>query len=136
MIQKDQVRNLFKNLETGHGDEFFARVRDDVVWQVMGTHPLAGTYSSKSDFFHATFERLNRIMNEGVVLKVVDVYLDGQVAIVEMQSLSTAHNGKPFDNRYCWVCTFDESGMIGKVRAYLDSALVAAVIAENETVPN
>ncbi|MES0879109.1 nuclear transport factor 2 family protein [Roseibium sp. SCP14] len=132
MIQKEQVRELFRNLETGHGDVFFARVRDDVSWTVMGTHPLAGTYSSKSDFLHATFERLNKILNEGVVLKVVDVYVDGQVAIVEMQSLSTAANGKPFDNRYCWVCTFDDSGMISKVRAYLDSALVASVIEENE----
>ena len=132
MIQKQQIRDLFKNLETGHGDVFFARVREDVEWTVMGTHPLAGTYRSKSAFFHATFERLNKILNEGVVLKVVDVYVDGPVAIVEMQSLSTARNGKAFDNRYCWVCTFDEGGMINKVRAYLDSALVASAIAENE----
>ena len=132
MLQKEQVRELFRNLETGHGDVFFARVRDDVSWTVMGTHPLAGTYSSKSDFLHATFERLNKILNEGVVLKVVDAYVDGQVAIVEMQSLSTAVNGKPFDNRYCWVCTFDDNGLISKVRAYLDSALVASVIEENE----
>ena len=45
-----QVRDIFKNLETGGGREFFAHVADDVDWIVEGTHPLAGHYHSKADF--------------------------------------------------------------------------------------
>jgi ketosteroid isomerase-like protein len=133
MISKNEIRELFRNLETGHGETFFSRVSDDVDWTVIGTHPLAGKYHSKADFQRATFVRLNKIMKEGMLLQVVDIFVEGNSAIVEMRSLSTANNGKPFDNEYCWVCTFDENGMITKVRAYLDSALVASVISENET---
>jgi uncharacterized protein len=50
---------------------------------------------------------------------------------VELESLSTALNGKPFDNRYCWITRFS-NGTIVEVRAYLDSALVQRLIDENE----
>lgn len=132
MLSKDNVRDLFSNLETGHSDQFFERVRDDVDWTVMGTHPLAGHYRSKRAFLDATFARLGKVLKDGVILKVVDLHMDGDVAIVELRALSTANNGKPFDNTYCWVCTFDRDGRIAKVRAYLDSALVARLIEENE----
>jgi ketosteroid isomerase-like protein len=49
-----QVRNIFKNLETGDGTQFFTHVADDVDWIVEGTHPLAGRYYSKADFLAHT----------------------------------------------------------------------------------
>jgi uncharacterized protein len=107
-------------------------VADDVNWTVMGTHPLAGTYHTKADFLAHTFARLNKILKEGVVLRVTNILVDGDSAAVEMESLSTALNGKPFDNRYCWVVHFSE-GTIVEVRAYLDSALVQRLIEENES---
>jgi uncharacterized protein len=132
MITHDAVRVLFKNLETNNAETFFKQVSDNVHWTVMGTHPLAGTYNTKQDFLNATFKRLNQILNEGVVLKIKHIYVDGMTAIVEMESLSTAKNGKPFDNVYCWIVDFDDNQIITTVRAYVDSALVRLVIDENE----
>jgi hypothetical protein len=126
-----QVRALFAHLESGDGDGFFAAVADDVTWTVMGTHPLAGEYRSKDSFRFATFARLNRVLREGVLLRVTHVLLSGDWAVVELEALSTALNGKPFANRYCWVCRFAGDTIV-EVRAYLDSALVAQTVAENE----
>jgi uncharacterized protein len=97
----------------------------------MATHPLAGTYRTKSSFLAHTFARLNKLLKEGVVLRVTGVLVDGDSAAVEMESLSTALDGKPFDNRYCWIVHFS-NGTIVEVRAYLDSALVQRLIDENE----
>jgi len=127
----EKVENLFKNLETGNSDNFFKDVSDDVSWTVMGTHPLAGTYHSKEDFISHTFRRLNRILEEGVILKVKNILLHDDTAVVEMESISTAINGKPFNNTYCWVVYF-KNEVIVEVRAYVDSALVQKVIDENE----
>jgi ketosteroid isomerase-like protein len=44
-------------------------------------------------------------------------------------------NGKPFDNRYCWVTRFSNETIV-EVRAYLDSALVKQLIDENEHPPS
>ena len=131
MIKTKQVVNIFKNLETGNSDNFFKHVSDDVSWTVMGTHPIAGTYQSKEDFIPHTFQRLNRILKEGVILKVKNILLQNETAVVEMESISTALNGKPFNNTYCWVVYFQDE-VIVEVRAYVDSALVQKVIDENE----
>jgi uncharacterized protein len=131
MMNIEKVENLFKNLETGNSDNFFKHVSDDVSWTVMGTHPLAGTYHSKEDFISHTFRRLNRILEEGVILKVKHILIQDDAAVVEMESISTALNGKPFNNTYCWVVYFQDDVII-EVRAYVDSALVQKVIDENE----
>jgi uncharacterized protein len=131
VINTKQVQNIFKNLETRNSDNFFKHVSDNVSWTVMGTHPLAGTYHSKEDFISHTFRRLNRILEEGVILKVKNILLQDDTAVVEMESISTALNGKPFNNTYCWVVYF-KNEVIVEVRAYVDSALVQKVIDENE----
>ena len=131
-VQASYVKSLFANLENGKSGAFFEHVADDVKWTVMGTHPLAGTYHTKDDFISHTFARLDKILKEGVLLRVTNILVDGDSAAVEMESLSTALNGKPFDNRYCWVVHFSE-GTIVEVRAYLDSALVQRLIDENES---
>jgi len=131
MINIEKVKNLFKNLETGNSANFFDQVSDDVSWTVMGTHPLAGTYNNKEDFISHTFRRLNRILKEGVILKVKNILIQDDAAVVEMESVSTALNGKPFNNTYCWVVYFQDE-VIVEVRAYVDSALVQKVIGENE----
>ena len=131
-VQASYVKSLFANLENGKSDAFFEHVADDVNWTVMGTHPLAGNYHTKADFLAHTFARLNKILKEGVVLRVTDILVAGDSAAVEMESLSTALNGKPFDNRYCWIVHFSD-GTIVEVRAYLDSALVQRLIDENES---
>ena len=134
-IQPSYVKSLFANLENGKSDAFFEHVADDVNWTVMGSHPLAGTYHTKADFLAHTFARLNKLLKEGVVLRVINLLVDGDTAAVEMESLSTALNGKPFHNTYCWVARFS-NGTIVEVRAYLDSALVQQLIDENERRPS
>ena len=109
--------------------------KEDVNWPVMGTHPLAGTCHTKAGFLAHTFARLNKLLKEGVVLRVTNLLVDGNTAAVELQSLSTAMNGKPFNNRYCWIARFS-NGTIVEVRAYLDSALVQQLIDENERPPS
>ena len=134
-VQASYVKSLFASLEDGRSGAFFEHVADDVNWTVMGTHPLAGTYRTKADFLAHTFARLDKILKEGVVLRVTNILVDGDSAAVELESLSTALNGKPFDNTYCWVVRFS-NGTIVEVRAYLDSALVQRLIDENEPPPS
>ena len=126
------VNRLFDNLSTGNASSFFDNVADDVHWTVMGTHPLAGVYKSKEDFLKNTFERLDKVLKGGVILKVDHTFVSGNIAVVEMNQTSTALNGKTFPNTYCWVVQFGDDSKITEVRAYVDSFLVKQVIEENE----
>ena len=129
-ITSDSVREIFKGLENGNGAAFFERVADDVDWTVMGTHPLAGHYRSKNAFREGTFAKLIQVLPHGAQLHVEDLIVKDDEAIVELHSLATAKNGMCFDNRYCWVVYFRD-GLIVRVRAYLDSAMVGRLFEEN-----
>ena len=124
------VKEIFQNLESGDGKGFFDHVADEVDWIVEGTHPLAGHYHSKADFLAHTFDKLEKILPRGAELYLENALLSDPWAVVELHSLATAKNGLKFDNRYCWLCRFENS-MIVEVRAYLDSALVARLFREN-----
>jgi len=134
-VTEREVRALFFKLESGDGKQFFDHVADDVDWTVEGTHPLAGHYRSKEEFFSHTFAILNKILPGGTQLRVENVLTSGDWAVVELRSMATARHGMRFDNRYCWVVRF-ENGLIVQVRAYLDSAMVQKLIDENPVEEN
>lgn len=125
------VKNIFSHLTSGKSEEFFNHVANDVQWRVMGTHPLAGAYKSKEDFLKHTFHRLNKVLKQGVILEIKNIYICDDTAIVEMESLSTTISGRPFDNTYCWVTRFVNDQIV-EVRAYVDSELVQELIRDNE----
>jgi hypothetical protein len=129
-ITSDGVREIFKGLENGDGATFFEHVADNVDWIVEGTHPLAGHYLSKKAFIEGTFSKLSQVLPKGAQLHVEDLLVKDDEAVVELHSLATAKNGMRFDNRYCWVVYFRD-GVIVRVRAYLDSAMVARLFEEN-----
>ena len=129
-LDEQYVRKLFKGLESGDGADFFKHVDDKVDWIVEGTHPLAGHYRSKADFVAGTFHKLGKVLPQGAQLVVEHVLVKDSIAVVELRSLATARNGFRFDNRYCWVIHFSGQ-VIDRVRAYLDSAMVARLFEEN-----
>jgi len=127
-ITEQYVRELFERLEGGDSPAFFRHVADDVDWTVMGTHPLAGHYQSKADFIAGTFARLAPLLPGGAQLCVRHVHVAGNQATIELQSMATSSSGMRFDNRYCWVVYFDNRRIV-RVRAYLDSAMLAELFA-------
>ena len=129
-ITPDDVREIFKGLESGDGRAFFEHVADGVDWTVMGTHPLAGHYRSKRAFQEATFSKLGKVLPKGAQLRVTNLIVAADVAVVELVSDATALNGMRFDNHYCWVVRF-EGDCITEVHAYLDSAMVAELFRQN-----
>jgi hypothetical protein len=129
-ITPDRVREIFEGLENGDGAAFFEQVAEDVDWTVMGTHPLAGHYLSKKAFIEGTFAKLSQVLPQGTQLHTEHLIVKDDQAVVELHSLATAKNGMRFDNRYCWIVNFRDT-LIVRVRAYLDSAMVARLFEEN-----
>ena len=129
-VQVDFVRKIFSGLEHGDGAAFFEHVADDVDWIVMGTHPVAGHYKSKSDFIAGTFAKLGKVLPDGAQLHVEHLLVTNDQAVLELRSEATAKNGMRFDNRYCWVVYFRDN-IIVRVRAYLDSTMVCRLFDQN-----
>jgi len=129
-VTPERIREIFKSLESSDAANFFEHVADDVDWTVIGTHPLAGHYNSKKAFLEGTFAKLDQVLPKGTQLHMEGLLVKGNEAVVELHSLATAKNGMRFDNRYCWVVYFQKD-VIVRVRAYLDSAMVARLFEQN-----
>lgn len=129
-ITPEKVRSIFAKLSSDQPGDFFQHVSNNVDWTVLGTHPLAGHYTSKQAFRDATFERLGKLFDTPLKLHTRSVLLDGDRAAVELYARTTTKSDVAFNNDYCWVCRF-EGETIVEVRAYLDSALVAKVTAQD-----
>lgn len=63
----------------------------------MGTHPLAGTYTSKEEFINKTLNRLNAIIKEpGIQLRIRNIIGGGDQpwATLELIASAECNNGK------------------------------------------
>jgi hypothetical protein len=55
-----------------------------VDWTVMGTHPLAGHYRSKTAFFAGTFAKLDEVLPKGAQLSVEHLIVKDDQAVIEL----------------------------------------------------
>jgi uncharacterized protein len=130
VLTQEYVRQILRGLEGGSEEVFFNHVSDHVDWIVMGVHPLAGHYHSKSDFVNGTCAKLKKVLREGAQLSIEHLFVKDDQAVVVLRSLATAKNGMRFEHRYCWIITFSNK-VITKGRAYLNSAIVTQLFREN-----
>ncbi|CAF9941823.1 hypothetical protein IMSHALPRED_002919 [Imshaugia aleurites] len=153
------INQVFSGLTNGNFSAFFSNVVDDVDWNVQGTHPLAGRYANKSLFIVNAVDRLARSQNlnfpDTITLVNVVGGCDEEWSVEELREQAVLKNGETFqlwplrdgprlnlssgltfDNTYAWATRWDTQQQIVQVRAYLDSALVAKSIFENELSTN
>ena len=83
----DRRRNLFELLVAPETrQDFFAAIADDVRWTVLGTHPLAGSYSDKRSLLNATFGRLDRLRQGAMQMEIRGLHSDGDVVAAELSA--------------------------------------------------
>ncbi|KAK6443306.1 hypothetical protein LTR95_000132 [Oleoguttula sp. CCFEE 5521] len=129
----DEIKQLCSHLGTNDTSPFFDRVSPNVEWDVLGTHPAAGHFTTLSDWKKGALGVINDVLKEPLKLSVVNVAGGGDQAwaVVELEAASVCKNGMPYNQRYAWVMRFDDGGVIVQVRAYLDSALVQKAVDQN-----
>lgn len=117
------LADAIRHLEDGDIDAFFEYVDDGVEWIVMGSHLLAGTYHGKEAFRTGMFVPINRDLQDGAAVWVRHQLIDGNRAVIELETVPTDFTESRVSHCYCWVMELNE-GLITHVRAYVDAALI------------
>ncbi len=112
-------------VRTGSARAVFRLTTVDVVWRVPGGAPSSGTYTSR-DAFLASARTFTDRLAAPLAVTLVAVHDAGEHVVVEWRGTSTGMNGRPYDQRYCWVLRF-VGQQIAEVTAYADTALVHAM---------
>jgi len=119
--------DTWEALRRGEVKSAFAKMADDVTWRIPGLlPPVSGLKRGKEEILGflrwaaATFP-------SGFQTEVKGVYGDGGTVVLELVNRSTAANGRPYENEYCFVFEVD-GRKIRAVREYVDTQKVDAII--------
>lgn len=123
------LKMIFSHLEKGDFKLFWGYFSEDVTWIVEGNHPLAGKYTTLSEFRKGTFDRLQQVLSGPIRFKVKEILVDGNRGVVVMDGDATTHEGASFHNRYCWIVDMGANDKIERVDAFLDTQAVADLFA-------
>jgi hypothetical protein len=124
-MHTEAVEAAFAHWGRGDSRPFMALVADDVVWTVIGTTPISGTYRDKASFLAAAGRLFDQLTGP-ILATVVEVIGAGDRVILRWEGRSEGRNGTPYHQHYCWVMRL-AGDRIAEVVAYLDTELITAM---------
>ncbi|HEY2160238.1 MAG TPA: nuclear transport factor 2 family protein [Solirubrobacteraceae bacterium] len=128
---KRLVEDVFAELADGNGQPFMDLLGDDIRWTVTGSGDWSRTYEGKrtvvDELMRPLFSQFSDTYRNSASL----ILADGDHVVVECQGQVTTKSGKPYNQRYCYVCRIAD-GKVRELTEYLDTELVSAVL---ETPP-
>ena len=121
---KNLIQQAFAKWAGGDADAVFKLLADDVQWTVIGSTRVSRSYQSKREFLEGAVQPLTARLATPIKPSVLDVIADGDKVAVQWDGRASAKNGKPYNQRYCWVMRL-ENGRVREGIAYLDTELIS-----------
>jgi uncharacterized protein len=120
---KRLMQDIFSELSRGNIEPFFEAMADDMRWTWMGTGRWSHTFEGKESVVNGLFGAVRETLSESFDVIPHHFIAEGDHVVVEHSGRNTTPDGRPYDNRYCWVCRFAD-GRLREVREYMDTELV------------
>jgi uncharacterized protein len=114
------LEEAFAALEKGDGKPFFELLANDVLWTISGTIAWSGTYRGKAQVQSQLLKPLFAQFAERYKAKAARFVTEKDVVVVEFEGGAKTKTGRVYENRYCWICTFNK-GLITELTEYTDT---------------
>ena len=123
---KELATRTLTSLLKGDVEATLANMADEISWMVPGNLPVSGLKKGKAAV--AGFVKgVKQGFPEGLVPEMRKVHADGDTVIVELTNRGKTHNGKDYENEYCFVFEI-EAGKIRRMREYVDTQRVKEIL--------
>ena len=116
------VTAIFNALAQGDSRPYAEAMADDFTWRPMGHGIWGKAYEGKDVARTQLFAPLYAQYEGRPVTTPVNIFADGDHVIVEALGRATMKDGRPYNNRYCFVMRLRD-GKFVEVREYLDTQL-------------
>jgi ketosteroid isomerase-like protein len=124
---KRLVEEVFAELADGNGQPFMDLLSDDVRWTVMGSGEWSRTYDGKPAVIGELMRPLFAQFADTYRNRASLILADGDHVVVECHGQVMTRSGKPYNQRYCYVCRMSGE-KIRELSEYLDTELVSAAL--------
>ncbi len=121
------MEGVFAELANGNGQPFMDLLGEDIRWTVTGSGPWSRTYEGKQAVVDELMRPLFSQFAETYRNTASRIIADGEHVVVECQGSVTTKSGKPYNQRYCYVCRMSDN-KIRELTEYLDTELVSSVL--------
>ena len=121
------MEEVFAELENGNGQPFMDLLGDDIRWTVTGSSSWSRTYEGKQAVVDQLMRPLFSQFADTYRNSAILIVADGEHVVVECQGRGDDQSGKPYNQRYCYVCRMAD-GRVRELTEYLDTELVSSVL--------
>lgn len=105
---------------------FLEAMTDDFTWIMIGDTDWSGVYRGKTvvreELLRPLMTRFKSYRNAPE-----RIIVDGDWAAVQCRGEAETHDGKRYDNSYCWIYRFQE-GRVVELTEYMDTELVRSAL--------
>lgn len=130
LTNKLLIQQVCGELEKGNDVPFLEAMAEDMCWTWMGSGAWAKTFEGKNAVVDGLWAAVRTTLAPPYKLQVHQILADGDQVVIEATGKNSTPDGKPYQNKYCWVCTLKE-GKIQSLREYMDTELVTKTFLEN-----
>jgi len=116
---KRLIADAFAAWAKGEGNPF-SLLAEDASWTIPGSSPVAGTYHGRQDFLDRAIQPFVARVAEPLRPAVQSIVAEDDTVVVMWEGHATALDGRPYDNRYCWVMRIQD-GQIREATAFFDA---------------
>jgi len=117
------MQHVFVEMARANLDPLVDIMAEDMQWSWMGTETWTHTFKGKESVVNESLAAVKATLAEPFELIPHSFIADGDFVVIEHTGKNTTPDGRPYHNRYCWVCRFS-NGKLRELREYMDTELV------------
>lgn len=123
------MQDIFAEMAQGNLDPFVDAMGDDIQWTWMGSGQWSHTFKGKESVVNELLAAVKETLKPPYQVIPHRFIADGDFVVVEHTGKNTTPDGRPYNNKYCWVCRFSD-GKLRELREYMDTELVTKTFDE------
>jgi uncharacterized protein len=126
---KARMKHVFAETAKGNGKPFLDAFAEDASWTIVGSTGWSRTYQGKAAILNELIAPLRRILASPMKTHARRIIAEGDVVVVEARGENRTHDGRPYENTYCYVFQFRE-GEVSALMEYADTELFRSALGE------
>jgi len=122
---KALVEHIYGELSRGNSGPLREHLADDMVWTIIGSTRLSGTFRGRDEVASKLFAPLAAALRGPILFTVDRLVAEGDIVVMEARGEATSAAGRPYNNRYCIVFRL-AGGKLAEITDYVDTELITS----------
>lgn len=126
-----RMQEVFAAMSQSNLQPLIDSMAEDMRWTWMGTGRWSHTFEGKDAVVNELLAAVKETLSDSFGVVAHSFIAEGDQVVIEHSGRNTTRDGRPYHNKYCWVCRFAD-GKLRELREYMDTQLVTETFGTEE----